>query len=168
MFSEIIIDDEMNIKEGPQYLLFFLQLHLFAIKAEQIVEIVELPQITKVPLMQECVRGICNIRGSVVSVIDPAKCLMDRDFMHSVKSSLVIVYVEHNELQQKIGLIVDEVCEIEVFERNELQEVPEYGLPMDFRYIESMVTYQDDFIPILSLQKVLDIDSLSKRVDDES
>jgi len=169
MFSNVMInEDEMAIKEGPQYLLFFLQSHLFALKAEQIVEIVELPEITKVPWMKECVKGVCNIRGSVVGVIDPAKCLMDKDFIQSQKSSLVIVHVEHQGRKQKVGMIVDEVFEIEVFEQSELQKVPEYGLPVDFTCIESMVPYQDDFIPMLSIERVIDIESLSKRVDHEN
>ena len=78
MFSQTIEDDDtMTIKEGPQYLLFYMQSHLFAFKASYIAEIVELPQITKVPWMRPSVKGICNIRGTIIGVLDLTKYLME-------------------------------------------------------------------------------------------
>jgi len=163
MFSETMIEDEIVIKEGPQYLLFFLQSHLFALRGVNIVEIVELPAITKVPWMQKSIKGVCNIRGSVVGVLDVARLVMDRDYILSKRSSLVIVKSEFEKSVQKVGLIVDEVFEVEVFESDVLQEVPSYGLPIDAHYIESIIRYKDDFIPILSLDSIVNIDSLSRR-----
>ena len=168
MFSQNMIDDdEMAIKEGPQYLLFFLKSHLFAFRAEQISEIVELPDITKVPWMQACIKGVCNIRGSVVGVIDIAKYLMDIDYLSSQKSSLVIITISHEGVSDRIGIIVDEVFEVEVFESEEFQDIPKFGLPVHSKYVEAMVRYRDHFIPILSLDAIVDIEALSKRADDD-
>ena len=164
MFSKNFEDDDaMAIKEGPQYLLFYLQSHLFAFKASHISEIVELPQITKVPWMKPSIRGICNIRGSIIGVLDIAKYLMDTDCMITEKSSLVIVNIEFEDSIHKIALMVDEVYEVEVFESEMLGNVPSFGLPIDSQYVASMVLYQNDFIPVLALETIIDIELLSRR-----
>ncbi|DAB30210.1 MAG TPA: hypothetical protein CFH84_05230 [Sulfurimonas sp. UBA12504] len=162
MSAEIISDaEEMAIKSGPQYLLFYLHSNLFALRAEFISEIVELPAVTKVPWMQKCVKGVCNIRGSVIGVLDIAKYLLDTDFSASEKSALVIILIEFEELKHRVGIIVDAVCEVEVFEPHELQEVPQFGLPFSAKYIESMAHYRGEYIPVLSLERVVDIEALS-------
>jgi len=165
MYVQTLIDDDdaMAIKEGPQYLLFYLHVTLFALKGELIEEIIELPKITKVPWMQACVKGVCNIRGSVVGVLDIGKYLMRSDFTNTKRSSLVIVKSEHEGITNKIGLVIDEVYEVEVFEANELQVVPSFGLPIASKYVEAMIAYKGDFIPVLNLSVVADIELLSQR-----
>jgi purine-binding chemotaxis protein CheW len=164
MDTQTLLDDEdaMAIKEGPQYLLFYLQSTLFALRGDLIAEIVELPEITKVPWMKPCVKGICNIRGSVVGVLDINRCLMHKDFTDTKRSSLVIVNSLAEGVVNKIGLIIDEVYEVEVFEPHELQEVPGFGLPIESKYAEAMIPYKGDFIPVLSLPLVADIEFLSQ------
>jgi purine-binding chemotaxis protein CheW len=165
MYAQMLIDDDdaMAIKEGPQYLLFYLHATLFALRGELIEEIIELPKITKVPWMQECVRGVCNIRGSVAGVLDIGKYLMQSDFTNTKRSSLVIVKSEYEGITNKIGLVIDEVYEVEVFEANELQSVPNFGLPIASMYVEAMIPYKGDFIPVLNLSAVADIELLSQR-----
>ncbi len=165
MFSQIFVDDEddMAIKEGPQYLLFYLQSNLFALRGELISEIVELPDITKVPWMQPCVKGICNIRGAIVGVLDISARLMQGEFVQTEQTSLIIVSTLYDGLIQKIGLIIDKVYEVEVFEAHELQLVPNFGLPVKSYYIEAMLPYKGDFIPLLSLDKLADLEFLSQR-----
>lgn len=113
-------------------------------------------------------KGICNIRGSVVGVVDTNQCLMGKEFIRTTRSSLVIMNIQIKQKREKIGLIVDEVSEVEVFEKDELQEVAEIGLPVDFKYIEAMAPYKEGFIPILSLEDVVDIEFLSKRDEYEN
>ncbi|MDD2906713.1 MAG: chemotaxis protein CheW [Sulfurimonas sp.] len=164
MSAAIINDEEeMAIKSGPQYLLFYIHATLFALRAEYISEIVELPKVTKVPWMQKCLKGVCNIRGSVIGVLDIAKYLMDADLSLSEKSALVILLIEFEGIKHRVGIIVDAVREVEVFESHELQETPQFGLPFPVKYIESMAHYHGEYVPVLSLENVVDIEALSLR-----
>lgn len=163
MSQQTIEEDAMTIKEGPQYLLFYLHSHLFAFRASYISEIVELPQITKVPWMRPSIKGICNIRGSIIGVLDLTKYLMDMDYKDTQKSSLVIINKDLQEGSYKVGLIVDAVYEVEVFEAQEFQDVPSFGLPIDSKYVASMVLYHNDFLPVLDLETIVDIELLSQR-----
>ena len=169
MRNDLISDDEdLALKEGPQYLLFYLRATLFALRAEDIAEIVELPNITTVPWMQTSVKGVCNIRGSVIGVVDTARTLMDKDCEISKKSSLIIVNKSYANKNEKIGLIVDEVFEIEVFIDQDMQEIPKHGLSVNAKFVESIISYEKKFIPLLDLNSIVDIDALSKRVNDEN
>ena len=156
-------DDTLAIKDGEQYLLFYLHTQLFAFDAKHVLEIVEIPAVTKVPWMHPSVRGICNIRGSVIGVIDIAKHLMDKNSILTDRSSLVVVNIEFEDAIHKIGVIIDHVHEIEIFSEDELQQTPGFGLTVDSKYVSSVVNYMDQFLPVLNMEMILDIEQLSQR-----
>jgi chemotaxis signal transduction protein len=86
---------------------------------------------------------------------------MQRDFARSLKSALVLVNLEFEDTSHRVGIIVDEVLEIEVFETLELQSAPQFGLSFDTKYVESMAHYEGKYIPILSLDRLLWLEELS-------
>jgi purine-binding chemotaxis protein CheW len=163
MFSQTIEEDTLNIKDGEQYLLFYLHSQLFAFDAKHVLEIVEIPTVTKVPWMHSSVRGICNIRGSVVGVIDIAKHIMDENSILTDRSSLVVVNIEYDDAFHKVGVIIDHVHEIEIFSDQELQQTPDFGLCVNSKYVSSVVSYMNEFIPVLDMDMILDIEQLSLR-----
>jgi len=163
MFDALGVDEEeMALKEGPKYLLFYLNGELLGLFSSKIREIVELPKVTKVPWMQESLCGVCNIRGSVVGVVDTSWLLMQQPFEQTQKSSLVLVDVAFEGKEESVGLIVDEVFEVEVFEPERLQETPNFGLAFDSKYVQSMAKYEESHIPILSLERLLCFEELAR------
>jgi len=158
--SEVLSENE-NDSAQNQYLLFYLNKEIYAIKALSTSEIVEYSHITKVPKMHSFVRGVTNIRGNIVPVID----LLDRFGLGvskiGPKSSIVVINYQSEDYINQLGVIIDEVCEVDDIETSNIQSVPEFGSQINRRFIASMGKYRGEYIAILDTQTILNTQDLA-------
>lgn len=158
--------DEMGQTAGlgqDQYLLFYTGGDIYAIPALSTNEIVEYSMITKVPMMPSCVKGVTNIRGNIVPVID----LLDRFGIGQTdiqpKTSIVVVnYMSGDDTQSQMGLIIDEVYEVDDIVSDQIKMTPSFGSKIDKKFISCMGKYGGEYIAILNTQSILDIQELSR------
>lgn len=157
--------DESSGDDREQYLTFLLGKELFAIGILHIKEIIEYGQITTVPMMPEFVRGVINLRGRVVPVVD----LLPRFGRESTKpgkrTGIVIVEVNYKEDHQVIGIVVDSVSEVLPLATKDIEPPPSFGAKLRADFIEGMGKIGDDFVIILNVDHVLSIDELASLVD---
>lgn len=151
------ISDDKN-----QYLLFLVGGVLYGIEALKAQEIVEYSNITKVPTMKSFVKGVTNIRGNIVPVID----LLDRFGLGQTsiadKTSIIVVTYEKDESVVSIGVIIDEVYEVDSIDVADLTKAPEFGSKIDAKYILHMGKYNKEYISILNTKTILNIGELSQ------
>lgn len=148
-----------------QYLLFYVGGDVYAIKALSTSEIVEYSMITKVPLMASYVKGVTNIRGNIVPVID----LLDRFGLGQTqvqpKTSIVVVnYGNHDGTTTQLGIIIDEVYEVDDILQIHIKDAPGFGAKIDKKFISFMGKYEGEYIAILNTQAILDVAELSQTV----
>lgn len=154
----------MSSKENQsQYLFFSIGGDLYAIRALITSEIVEYSHVTKVPMMPSFVKGVTNIRGNIVPVID----MLDRFKLGTTgigdKTSIVVInYITKDDIQLQMGILIDEVYAVDDMSHHNIKEVPEFGTKFDKKFILSMGKYEGNYIAILNTQTVLDIEELSK------
>jgi len=146
-----------------QYLLFILNNEIYAIEALEVVEIVEYQELTKVPKMQDYVKGVTNIRGNLIPVID----LMSRFGLANEtkigdKTSLAIIKKKHLDKIVKIAVIVDRVVEVENIPSDYIEPTPMFGTSINREFILAMAKYENEYLPILNIDTILDIDTISK------
>jgi purine-binding chemotaxis protein CheW len=145
-----------------QYLLFLAGGELYAIEALKAQEIVEYISVTKVPMMNSFVKGVTNIRGNIVPVID----LTDRFGLGVTKigdkTSIVVVNYTKDDETTQIGVMIDEVYEVDRILSTDLRKTPEFGSKVNSRYILNMGKYENRYIPILNTNTILSVDELSK------
>jgi len=145
-----------------QYLLFLVGDVLYGVEALKAQEIVEYTGVTKVPMMRSFVSGVTNIRGNIVPVID----LLDRFSLGKTeigdKTSIVVINSKHNGEFREIGIIIDEVYEVDSIDPSELKKAPEFGAKIESRFILHMGKYDKEYIAILNTDAILNIDDLSK------
>jgi len=158
--SDVLSENGDNSAKN-QYLLFYLNKEIYAIKALSTSEIVEYSHITKVPKMHSFVRGVTNIRGNIVPVID----LLDRFGLGvsqiGPKSSIVVInYQSENSLNQ-LGVIIDEVYEVDDIQTSNVQSAPEFGSQIERKFIASMGKYRGEYIAILNTQTILNAKELA-------
>ena len=155
-------DLDLTIKEGDQYLLFYLDEILFAMGSAAVAEIVEYPPITKVPMMNSSVLGVANIRGSIVGIIDLSLLLGMKATVVTPKTSVIIVHTQTNGEKIDIGLLVDEIFEVDNLHPDSILKCPPFGLSIDKKFIASMAMYKTSYLMLLDMDKVLDIEHLSE------
>jgi len=155
-------DEFQSDNTEEQYLLFLAGGELYAMEALIALEIVEYSEVTKIPMMDSYVKGVTNIRGNIVPVID----LIDRFSLGETvignKTSVVVVNYSDDDQNFQIGVIIDEVYEVDNISNANLRAVAEFGSKVDAKFIKNMGKYNGDYIPILNTQTILNIDDLSK------
>lgn len=151
--------------EHNQYLTFKLVGEMFAISIRNIREIIEHGNLTAVPMMPEFVRGVMNLRGSVVPVIDLAARFGRATGGTNRRSCIVIVEIEGQTVLQEIGVIVDEVSEVIEIPSSEIEPVPTFGTRIRTDFISGMGKVNGGFVIMLNVKRVLDIEEIAKLSD---
>lgn len=148
--------------EPQQYLVFSLCGETFAIGICSIKEIIEYGQLTEVPMMPELVRGVINLRGAVVPVVDLAVRFGRKPTEVARRTCIVIVETEAQPDEvQVIGVIVDAVNEVLDIPAQEIEPAPSFGARIRSDFIEGMGKVAGKFVILLSLRHALSVDELS-------
>jgi len=151
-----------------QFLTFYVAGEIYALSVLHIKEILEYSIVTKVPLMQECISGITNIRGSVIPVIDLGIRLDISDVQTINKRTSIIVIEKEDTLQTlQIGLVVDEVNEVYDIITKEQEDAPIFGSKIRKEFIEHMGKVDGSFIPILNSSALINLEELSLISDEK-
>jgi purine-binding chemotaxis protein CheW len=133
------------------YLTFKLGDELFAASVSKVIEILEIPKITKVPRSPDFMRGVVNLRGNVLSVID-SRIKFGLPSVEDTVSTCIIVMNIHIENQEiTLGIIADAVKEVVEIDKTSIQALPEIGSKYRSEFIEGMVKSDDQFIMILNI-----------------
>jgi len=149
------------------YLAFRLADEVFAIDILRIREIIEYSVPTSVPMMPPSVRGVINLRGSVVPVIDLA-IRFGRDATGVGKRTcIVIVEVQHEGATHVLGLMVDGVNAVMEIDAANVEPAPSFGTRVNTEFIEGMARVNGKFIIILDVGRALSIEEMAaiKAVD---
>jgi len=160
------------METNKQYFLFISNNDIYAIEALDVIEIVEYQNITKVPMMSNFVKGVTNIRGNIIAVVDLLQRFDLGETKMLDKTSLVILRKKYLEKELQIAIIIDEVYEVDNISDKNIELTPDFGTKVDKKFIKSMAKYNDEFVPILDIDTILDIDEISvlsvlKRINNE-
>lgn len=143
-------------EEHSQYLTFKLGREMFAIGILRIREIIEYGNVTTVPMMPDFVRGVINLRGSVVPVIDlKGRFGRGQSVIHR-RSCIVILEVDSENDLQEIGVVVDEVSEVLEIPDSDIEPPPSFGARIRSEFISGMGKVDGRFVILLNVQRALD------------
>lgn len=146
--------------EQQQYLTFLLANEECAISILKVREIIEYDTITTVPKMDAWMRGVINLRGSVVPVIDlAAKFGMEQKPVGKT-TCIVIVETWFEDQQTTVGLIVDAVSQVMELSEDDIQPVPDFGTSVRMDYLIGMAQLGRKFALLLDVDKVLTTEEL--------
>ncbi len=147
--------------DQAQYLTFMLGGEVFAIGILAIKEIIEYNSLTVVPMMPECIRGVINLRGAVVPVMDLSARFGKPSAQITKRTCIVIVEIEADDGHQDIGVIVDAVNEVLDIPASEIEPAPAFGAKIRSDFISGMGKVDGKFVIVLNLDHVLSTDEMS-------
>ena len=143
-----------------QYLTFMLGGETFAIGILSIKEIIEYSTLTEVPMMPACVRGVINLRGAVVPVIDLAVRIGRGAAPVTKRTCIVIMEVLMNDERQDIGVVVDAVNEVLEIPLSDIEPPPSFGAQVRTDFMRGMGKVNQKFVILLDVDRVLALDDL--------
>jgi purine-binding chemotaxis protein CheW len=148
--------------DHAQYLTFMLGGEAFAIGILAIKEIIEYGGLTTVPMMPECVRGVINLRGAVVPVMDLSSRFGRPPTVVSKRTCIVIVEIDNGGEQQVVGVMVDAVNAVLEIPASEIEPAPAFGAKIRTDFIDGMGKVNGRFVILLKVDKVLSVDEIGE------
>jgi purine-binding chemotaxis protein CheW len=144
--------------DHTQYLTFMLGGEVFAIGILVIKEIIEYSGLTSVPMMPDFIRGVINLRGAVVPVMDLMARFGKLARPLTKRTCIVIAEIDTGDEQQVIGVIVDAVNAVVEIAPFEIEPAPSFGARIHSEFIEGMGKVDGGFIILLNVNRVLSSD----------
>jgi purine-binding chemotaxis protein CheW len=150
-----------RIKLLQSYLTFRLDNEIFAANVSKVLEILEIPRITKVPQSPAYMRGVINLRGNVMPVIDARAKFGLPQAEDTINSCIIVLNIEIDGQYITIGTVVDAVQEVMDIQEEDIQPSPAIGSKYKSEFIRGMVKSNDQFIMVLDPDVVFSSDEAS-------
>ncbi|PPU74200.1 MULTISPECIES: chemotaxis protein CheW [Xanthomonas] len=150
---------------AAQYLTFQLEGETFATSILGIREIIQYRAPTPVPSMPACVRGVINLRGAVVPVVDLQARLGRADSAINKRSCIVILSTEQVQGPQVIGVLVDAVNAVIELAEQDIEAAPAFGTHIRRDLLRGMGKLGERFVVLLDMEQVLQVDQIAGSVD---
>lgn len=147
---------------AAQYLSFALGNEVFAMDIRTVREIIQHGSITPVPLMPDFVRGIINLRGAVVPVID-LNARFNRPAARIGKKSCIIIFDASRQGERaELGLLVDAVSEVVEIPADQIEPVPDFGTSVRREFIRGIGKLHGRFVVLLEPDQAFDIEEMAQ------
>lgn len=136
-----------------QYLTFLLNQEVFALEIDKVREVMDFTDVTKVPQTPEYMRGVINLRGNVVPVVDLRLKFDMGETEKSVNTCVIIAEVAVDGETVILGAMADSVQEVLDLEDAQIEPAPRIGTRLNVEFIKGMGKHGDSFIIILDIDK---------------
>ncbi|EKE17766.1 MAG: positive regulator of CheA protein activity, partial [uncultured bacterium] len=144
-----------------QYLTFTLGGEMFAVAILNVKEIIEYGTVTEIPMMPGFIRGVINLRGAVVPVIDLSCRFGGKTTEVARRTCIVIVELNEGDIKQDIGVMVDAVSEVLEIAQAEIEPPPSFGAKIRTDFISGMGKVNGKFVILLDVARVLSVEEIA-------
>ncbi len=151
------------MEHTDHYLTFIVHGEEYAIEVAHIREVLEVPKLTVIPRMPSFMRGVINLRGSVVPVLDLSQKFELGETVFSSETSIIVTEIPSGTGDEIlfIGLLADSVRKVVSIDDTQIEPPPRIGLAIDTAFIKGMGHVDEKFVIILNAVKILTTDELN-------
>jgi purine-binding chemotaxis protein CheW len=150
-----------TIKTG-KYLTFSLEKEEYGIGILKVKEIIGMMPITSIPRTPEFVKGVINLRGKVIPVLDLRAKFEMETIAYTERTCIIVVEIDSDEATILIGIVVDAVCEVLNIREEEVEETPKFGTRLKHDYILGMAKRDGGVKILLNIDRVLSSEEISE------
>ena len=155
---------QQEILQTRQFLSFLLGEELFAMAIDDIREIIEYSPLTEVPLMPDFLRGVINLRGAVVPVIDLSVRLGRPVTKVARRTCIVILELPQQQQNLLLGVMVDAVRAVLTVEQDKIEPPLQFGAHIRIDFIDGMININDRFVVALDVGAVFSVEELASLI----
>jgi purine-binding chemotaxis protein CheW len=138
-----------------KYLTFRLGAEEFGLEILKVQEIIKMMDITKVPRMPDFVRGVINLRGKVIPVVDLRRKFTMDSLATTEKTCIIVVKISHETRSVTTGIVVDEVSEVLDVGSEQIEPPPQFGAAVDTHFILGMGKIGKRVVMLLDVDRIL-------------
>lgn len=146
-----------------QVLTFVLDDEEYAVDILRVVEIRGWENVTRIPNTPSYIRGVLNMRGSIVPIVDLRMRFNLQKVEYGVTTVIVVLKVmkEDGSGSRTMGIVVDGVSEVYTVPESEIREAPDFGTKVRTEFIKGLATIEDKMVIVLDIDKMLNSDELA-------
>ena len=154
--SEQAVEDEVKAETRleDKYLTFELHGTAYGIEVTKVREIIGLMDMTRVPQTTSHLRGVMNLRGKIVAVLD-LRMILGMEAPEDTHETRIIVF---ETSQAETGLIVDRVCEVLTMKRESIEDAPRFGFEVNTDFVQGMGKHGDSVTILLDFEKAFHLE----------
>jgi purine-binding chemotaxis protein CheW len=149
------VQTKVRKDQEKKYLTFKLAEEQYGLEIHKVIEIIGMQEITPVPRTPDYLRGVINLRGIIHPVIDLKQKFGMGMTRETELTCIIVVTVNRDNKQEQIGIIVDEVSEVEDINEQDIEQTPGFGQGINTQFILGMAKTKGGVKMILDLQKTL-------------
>ena len=151
---------EINMTESHmlagKYLTFNLAEEIYGIETLKVREIISLMEITAVPQTPAYVRGVINLRGKVIPIVDLRSRFGMEDHEYQERTCIIVIEIEEDDPQSQVGVVVDTVMEVLNVQDDDIDTTPAFGVKLATQYISGVAKIKGQVIILLDIERVLE------------
>lgn len=152
---------------SQQFLTFRIGDEQFGMELSQTREILEYNGVTEVPLMPRFLRGVINLRGEVVPVIDLAVRLGRQPVKVQRRTCIIVVELNTESQDYVLGLLADAVSEVVEIADSEIDDAPAFGSNIRAEFIKGIAKRDGQFVVLLDANNALSMRDLAQLVENQ-
>ncbi|TQV86716.1 chemotaxis protein CheW [Aliikangiella coralliicola] len=154
-----LTDSEMISDEtGSQFLSFIVGNEEFSVNILRVQEIRAWEQPTFLPNSPEYIKGVLNLRGTIVPVMDLRRRFRFKNFEYNATTVIIILKSQYSDKNCLMGCVVDAVSDVFNMEESKIFDVPDYGSEIDGRFTAGVMTIDGHAVTLLNLENLLSLD----------
>ncbi len=160
-----MIMNKENLLQTNSFLSFKLGEEEFAAHVGKVLNILEMTRITEVPKSPDYMKGVINLRGTVLPVIDTRIKFGMPATPYTTNTCIIVLDIEMDGESIHVGALVDSVQAVLEFDSSQIMPAPSIGSKYRSEFIEGVANVDDKFIMILNMDAVFSSDELNKMQD---
>lgn len=160
---------EINAKtteEEQKYLMFYLNNEHYGIPILKVNEIIGVMEITPIPKTPNFLKGIINLRGRIIPVIDLRLKFAMSEREYDEQTCVIILEVNINSKKNVIGIVVDKVAEVIKIYKSDIEQPPQYNQEEENSFLTGVGKFKDLVIMLLDVENILSCKELTKIIQD--
>lgn len=157
-----LVHQQSSDTEGSQFLTFMLAGEEYGIDILRVQEIKGWDTVTPIPNAPEYIRGVINLRGTIVPIIDMRRRFNLEAIEYGPLTVVIVLKVmnANNENSRVMGVIVDAVSDVYNFDDEDIKPAPDFGSVVDVDFLQGLATMQENMVIILDIDHLLNSNEL--------
>jgi purine-binding chemotaxis protein CheW len=147
--------------QGGKFLTFLLGEEIYGLPIKKAKEIIGMMEITHIPKTQAYTKGVINLRGKVIPIIDLRLKLGMEEKAYNERTCIIIIEINAAENNRLLGIVVDSVSEVVNIQQSEIEPPPEYESRIEGNFLAGLGKIKEKVILILNIAKILNQEELS-------
>jgi len=145
-----------------KYLTVTLMDELYGVSVNWIMQIIDIPNITMIPKTPPFVKGVINLRGQIIPVIDLRIKFGLPPQEYNARTSIVVIHLKLETSELYVGIIIDTVHEVLDIEARDIEKAPTFGGGIETQFILGMAKVKQRVVTLLNIAKILTDEELSR------